>query len=46
MARWTLKLLRPAEWLVTTSRFAGVVSTVAIKIMDGASRCSPNLSIS
>jgi hypothetical protein len=46
VAYWALRLLRPAEWLVTTSRFAGMVSTVAIKTVDRGWRCSSNLSMS
>jgi hypothetical protein len=46
MARWAPRLLRPTEWLVTASRFADTVSTVAIKTVDGVLHCPPGLSIS
>jgi hypothetical protein len=42
---WALRILRPTERLVTVSQFADTVSTAAIKIVDGAWRCSPSLSI-
>jgi hypothetical protein len=46
MAHWAFKLCGPIGWLVTASRFAGAVSTVAIKITDGSLRRPPCLSLS
>jgi hypothetical protein len=46
VARWALKRLGPAGRLVTASRFAGVVSTAAIKTADKAWRRPPSLSLS
>jgi spore maturation protein SpmA len=41
VAYWALRLLRPTEQLATVSRFAGAVSTTAIKITDRVGAAQP-----
>jgi hypothetical protein len=41
VAHWAFRLCRPIRRLVTASQFAGAISTVAIKIMNGSWRPHP-----
>jgi hypothetical protein len=46
VARWAFRFCGPIRRLVTVSRFAGAVSTAAIKIADGSLHRPPRLSLS